>query len=89
MRNLAYPNGITRVILGLVAPQVATEDLIDAQGIADLLSLSHRNTVSVYQKRYAGMPRPIIDLGRGRCRLWSRPAIVEWARKTGRLPASA
>ena len=43
-----------------MAPQVATEDLIDAQGVADVLGLSHRNTVSQYQRRYADMPRPVL-----------------------------
>jgi len=45
-----------------MAPQVATEDLIDAQGVADVLGLSHRNTVSPVPasvRRYApARPRP-------------------------------
>lgn len=68
-----------------MAPTVRTEDLIDAQGIADLLGLAHRNTVSVYQKRYSDMPRPVMDLGPGRPRLWVRSEITEWAVETGRL----
>lgn len=67
-----------------MAPIVRTEDLIDAQGIADLLGLAQRNTVSLYQRRYADMPRPVIDLGPGRSRLWLAPEIREWARSTGR-----
>ena len=62
-----------------MAPQVATEDLIDAQGVADVLGLSHRNTVSQYQRRYADMPRPVLDLGQGRVKLWLRPEMEEWA----------
>lgn len=62
-----------------MAPDISTEDLIDAQGIADLLGLAHRNTVSVYQKRYPAMPRPVVDLGQGRPRLWSRRAVEAWA----------
>lgn len=61
-----------------MAPQVATEDLIDAQGVADIVGLSHRNTVSQYQRRYADMPRPVLDLGRGRVKLWLRPDIEKW-----------
>lgn len=61
-----------------MSPEVNTDDLIDAQGVADLLGLSHRNTVSAYQKRYKDMPRPVMDLGQGRPRLWLRPEIVEW-----------
>jgi glutathione-regulated potassium-efflux system ancillary protein KefG len=67
-----------------MSPTVSTEDLIDAQGIADLLGLAQRNTVSLYQRRYPDMPRPVIDLGRGRPRLWLRSEITEWIRVTGR-----
>jgi glutathione-regulated potassium-efflux system ancillary protein KefG len=62
-----------------VTPVVATEDLIDARGVAEILGLSAPNTVSVYQHRYADMPRPVINLGRGRCMLWLRPEIEQWA----------
>jgi predicted DNA-binding transcriptional regulator AlpA len=76
-------NPITPVLvpptLGPVAPRVRTEELIDAQGVAELLGLSHRNTVSVYQKRYPDMPRPAVVLGNGRTRLWLRPEMEAWA----------
>ena len=62
-----------------MSPRVDTEDLIDAQGVADVLDLSHRNTVSQYQRRYADMPRPVVDLGEGRVKLWLRPQIERWA----------
>lgn len=62
-----------------MAPRVATEDLLDAQAVADVLGLSHRNTVSQYQRRYADMPRPVVDLGVGRVKLWLRPDIKRWA----------
>ena len=62
-----------------VSPQIDTEDLIDAQGIADLLGLAHRNSVSAYQKRYPEMPRPVIELGPGRPRLWLTSEIEVWA----------
>ena len=52
-----------------------------AKGIAALLGLSHPNSVSTYQRRYAEMPRPVLDLGVGRPRLWLRPEIEAWARK--------
>ena len=70
-----------------MSPTIRTEDLIDAQGIADLLGLAQRNTVSLYKRRYPEMPRPVIDLGPGRSRLWLRPQIVEWATNTGRSSA--
>jgi glutathione-regulated potassium-efflux system ancillary protein KefG len=62
-----------------MSQKVDTEDLIDAQGVADVLDLSHRNTVSQYQRRYADMPRPVVDLGEGRVKLWLRPDIERWA----------
>jgi len=65
--------------LGTVSPKVATEDLIDAHAVAEILGLNLRNTVSVYQHRYADMPRPVLDLGRGRPKLWLRSEIEDWA----------
>jgi hypothetical protein len=67
-----------------MTPQIDSEDLIDARGIADLLHLGHPNSVSTYQRRYPDMPRPVVDLGKGRPRLWSRRAIVTWIEVTGR-----
>jgi hypothetical protein len=61
-----------------MTPTVRTEDLIDARGIAELLGLSHPNSVSTYLRRYPDMPRPVFDLGRGRPRLWLRPHIDDW-----------
>jgi predicted DNA-binding transcriptional regulator AlpA len=58
---------------------VAIDDLLDARGVAELLGLAHYNTVSVYQHRYADMPRPVLDLGKDRIKLWLRPEIQRWA----------
>jgi len=58
--------------------RIDTDDVIDAQGVADLLGLAQRNTVSLYQKRYPDMPRPVIVLGHGRCKLWLRSQIERW-----------
>lgn len=60
-------------------PNVDTTDLIDARGVADLLGLSHPNSVSTYQHRYDDMPRPVVDLGEGRCKLWLRADIEAWS----------
>jgi predicted DNA-binding transcriptional regulator AlpA len=59
-------------------PTVDTADLIDARGVAELLGLSHPNSVSTYQHRYPDMPRPVIDLGAGRCKLWLAAEIDDW-----------
>jgi len=70
---------------GGVGPSIDTDDLVDAQGVADMLGLSLRNAVSEYQRRYPDMPRPIVDLGPGRPLLWSRSAMLAWAREKGRI----
>lgn len=59
---------------------VDVDDLIDASGVAQLLGLAQRNTVSLYQRRYRDMPRPVVDLGRGRCKLWVRSDMERWMR---------
>jgi hypothetical protein len=58
--------------------RVLIEDLIDAHAVARILGLTHRNTVSQYLHRYTDMPRPVLDLGRGRPSLWLRPEIERW-----------
>ena len=67
-----------------MSPLVRTEDLIDAQAVAVVLRLSHANSVSTYLHRYADMPRPVLDLGPGRPRLWVRADIEDWARERER-----
>jgi hypothetical protein len=51
---------------------------VDAQGVADLLGLAQRNIVSAYQRRYPAVPRSVIDLGQGCCKLWLRSEIERW-----------
>jgi glutathione-regulated potassium-efflux system ancillary protein KefG len=70
----------------IVGRYLDAEDLIDAQGVAELLGLAQRNTVSAYQRRYPAMPRPVVDLGQGRCKLWLRSEIERW--RSGRLADS-
>ena len=69
---------LTLVGFNMMGILIDTDDLIDAQGIADLLGLAQRNTVSLYQRRYPEMPKPVIDLGQGRCKLWLRSEIEDW-----------
>jgi glutathione-regulated potassium-efflux system ancillary protein KefG len=63
--------------------KVDVEDLLDANGVAELLGLAHRNTVSVYQHRYDDMPRPVREFGDRRAKLWLRPEIERWAAQQG------
>jgi glutathione-regulated potassium-efflux system ancillary protein KefG len=60
---------------------VNTDDLCDSGEVADLLGLSHPNSVFGYLRRYDDLPRPVINLGRGRLALWLRPEVHDWARR--------
>lgn len=64
-----------------MSPKVNTEDLVDANEVAEILGLSHRNSVSTYLRRYADFPRPIVERSEGRTRLWLRQEVVAWARR--------
>ncbi len=57
---------------------VDVDELIDAHEVARVLGLAYRNTVSEYQRKYPAMPRPLLDLGRGRPKLWLRSEIERW-----------
>ncbi|MBV8987448.1 MAG: hypothetical protein JO372_02700 [Solirubrobacterales bacterium] len=59
--------------------KVDVDDLIDTHTVAKILGLAHRNTVSEYQLRYGDMPRPVVNLGGGRSKLWLRPEVERWA----------
>jgi len=65
--------------------KVDIDDLIDVNGVAAILGLSHRNSVTTYLRRYPDMPRPIVDTPTSRIRLWLRSEVEAWARKSGRL----
>jgi glutathione-regulated potassium-efflux system ancillary protein KefG len=69
-----------------MVPSVDTGDLIDAHEVAELLGLSHRNSVSLYQRRYPDMPRPVVERGGGRTKLWLRSEIERW--RNERQPSS-
>ena len=61
--------------------RVDVDDLIDSHAVAEILGLAQFNSVSGYQRRYPDMPRPVVDMGSGRCKLWLRSEIETWARK--------
>jgi hypothetical protein len=73
-----YAASAARRKLDLMARRVLIDDLIDAHDVARILGVTHRNTVSQYVHRYPDMPRPVLDLGRGRPSLWLRPEIERW-----------
>jgi len=61
-----------------VTESVDLADLLDATEVAALLGLSHRNSVSVYRKRHADFPEPVV--AKSRCLLWRRVDVETWAR---------
>ena len=64
--------------------RVLLSDLVDSDAVAELLGLTNRRVVSVYQRRYPDMPRPVITSNAGRCQLWLRSEIAAWAQASGR-----
>lgn len=62
----------------MAAALLDTEDLIDAHEVARLAGLRHASSVSSYLQRYPDMPRPVIELGGTRPRLWLRGDIEAW-----------
>ncbi|MEJ7706730.1 MAG: hypothetical protein WKF82_05225 [Nocardioidaceae bacterium] len=60
---------------------VDVDDLVDAHEVADLLGLAQPNSVYLYQKRYPDMPRPLVDRGPRRAKLWSRSELERWRRR--------
>jgi predicted DNA-binding transcriptional regulator AlpA len=64
--------------------KIDVDDVIDSSDVAELLGLSHRNAITLYQKRYEDMPRPIIVKNQGRTLLWLRSEISAWAKQAGR-----
>jgi predicted DNA-binding transcriptional regulator AlpA len=56
--------------------QIDTGDLLDANDVAELLGLAHRQAVSTYRGRYPDFPEPIVE--KARCVLWRRTDIEAW-----------
>lgn len=57
---------------------LVAENLIDAHEVAEILGLSGPRAVSVYSARYVDMPKPVIDRGEKRAKLWWRPDVIAW-----------
>lgn len=57
---------------------VDVDDLVDAHEVAELLGLAHANSVYLYQRRYPDMPRPVVDRGPRRAKLWLRSEVEVW-----------
>jgi len=57
---------------------ISVDDLVDAKGVASAVGLAHHNSVTTYMRRYKDFPRPLLETGAGRCRLWSRAEVDRW-----------
>jgi predicted DNA-binding transcriptional regulator AlpA len=62
-----------------MTPLVDSDDLVGAAEVADILKLSHANSVTTYLNRYADFPRPVVELPKSKVRLWKRSEIRQWA----------
>lgn len=58
--------------------KVDLDDLVDVGVVAGILGLSHKNSVTTYLRRYPDFPRPVVEFGEGKCRLWMRVEIENW-----------
>jgi predicted DNA-binding transcriptional regulator AlpA len=63
--------------------KVDPAELLDIREVADAIGLDNPNGVSVYRRRYADFPIPVVE--KGRCVLWRRKDVEAWARNTGRI----
>ena len=80
MSTLGSERAFVNIVrLSGVSPLVDTDDLIDSQDVADLLGLSQRSSVTTYLRRYSTFPRPAVERGVGRTRLWVRQDVQDWA----------
>jgi predicted DNA-binding transcriptional regulator AlpA len=61
--------------------KVDLDDITDAGGVAEMIGLSHRQSVRVYRRRYPDFPPPVLELGGGRCLMWLRSDVDAWMRR--------
>lgn len=55
---------------------VNPEDLVDPAEVAAIIGLGNANGVSVYRRRYADFPKPVVE--KSRCVLWRRTDVEAW-----------
>jgi len=61
-----------------VSELIDPHDLIDAREAAAMLGYAHAETFHALVRRRSDVPRPVIDKGKGRSRLWSRTELIGW-----------
>lgn len=67
-----------RDTLCLMGRSVDVDELIDARDVAKILGLQRSTSVFVYLTRYPSMPRPVVDRGDNRAKLWVRADVEAW-----------
>jgi len=60
---------------------VDLDDIIDVGQVAELLRLSHKNSVTTYMRRYDDFPEPVLEVAEGKCRAWLRQEIKAWCER--------
>ncbi len=67
--------------------RVDVEKLVTARAIAERLGLKRVQVVHYFFRHDDSFPEPIFSLteSRGGARVWYRPDVERWARRTGRL----
>jgi len=60
---------------------VDLDDIIDVGQVAELLRLSHKNSVTTYMRRYDDFPEPVLEFAEGKCRAWLRQEIKAWCER--------
>jgi predicted DNA-binding transcriptional regulator AlpA len=61
--------------------RIDVDDMIDAADVAKILGLANQKSVHVYAARYADMPKPVLDRGPRRAKLWLRSEVLAWQRR--------
>lgn len=60
--------------------KVDVDDLLTSDEVAEIVGLSHRESVMTYMRRYDDFPRPVVDRPGRRVRLWLRQEVERWSR---------
>jgi predicted DNA-binding transcriptional regulator AlpA len=66
----------------IVDRRVRVSQLAGVDELAAELGVS-RDAIHKWRKRHSDFPEPVATLSMGM--LWSRPDVIAWAKKTGRL----
>lgn len=64
---------------------VDVDELIDAVECAQIAGFNSPTAISVYLSR-GSFPKPIIDRGGRRARLWLRRDVLDWVKLRGKEP---